>query len=84
MHDQGWQERPIFGKIRFMNYKGCQRKFDVPAYVRKIKDLGGEGGGGGAAARKGGQRTLEECMQPRRKKAKTKGKAKKAVPVDLF
>uniref|UniRef100_A0A8C1MQH0 Deoxyribodipyrimidine photo-lyase n=1 Tax=Cyprinus carpio TaxID=7962 RepID=A0A8C1MQH0_CYPCA len=29
IHDQGWAERPIFGKIRFMNYAGCKRKFDL-------------------------------------------------------
>lgn len=26
IHDQGWQERPVFGKIRYMNYNGCKRK----------------------------------------------------------
>ncbi|XP_034943471.1 deoxyribodipyrimidine photo-lyase [Chelonus insularis] len=35
VHDQGWQERNVFGKIRYMNYKGCERKFDVKAFVRK-------------------------------------------------
>lgn len=34
-HDRAWGERDIFGKIRFMNYKGCQRKFDVAAFVRR-------------------------------------------------
>lgn len=34
-HDQGWAERPVFGKIRYMNYKGCQRKFDVASFERK-------------------------------------------------
>ncbi|ESO88680.1 hypothetical protein LOTGIDRAFT_125833 [Lottia gigantea] len=37
IHDQGWKERPIFGKIRYMNYQGCKRKFDVAAFVRKYK-----------------------------------------------
>ncbi|XP_011311461.1 deoxyribodipyrimidine photo-lyase-like isoform X2 [Fopius arisanus] len=36
IHDQGWKEREIFGKIRYMNYKGCERKFDVKAYVKKF------------------------------------------------
>ena len=36
IHDQGWGERPVFGKIRFMNYKGCERKFDVKKFVRKF------------------------------------------------
>ncbi|XP_071379392.1 CPD photolyase [Centroberyx affinis] len=35
VHDQGWAERPVFGKIRYMNYKGCLRKFDVAGFERK-------------------------------------------------
>lgn len=34
VHDRGWTERPIFGKIRYMNYAGARRKFDVDRYVR--------------------------------------------------
>ena len=33
VHDMGWAERPVFGKIRYMNLAGCTRKFDVSAYV---------------------------------------------------
>jgi deoxyribodipyrimidine photo-lyase len=33
IHDQGWKERPVFGKIRFMNYAGCKRKFKVVTFV---------------------------------------------------
>lgn len=33
IHDQGWKERPVFGKIRFMNYAGCKRKFKVATFV---------------------------------------------------
>ncbi|KAF7223229.1 CPD photolyase [Nothobranchius furzeri] len=36
IHDQGWSERPVFGKIRYMNYKGCLRKFDVAQFERKF------------------------------------------------
>lgn len=36
VHDQGWAERPVFGKIRYMNYEGCKRKFDVKAFVGKF------------------------------------------------
>ena len=32
-HDMGWAERAIFGKIRFMNYAGCKRKFDIARYA---------------------------------------------------
>ncbi|XP_065333593.1 deoxyribodipyrimidine photo-lyase-like [Cloeon dipterum] len=35
IHDQGWGERPVFGKIRFMNYQGCKRKFDVNGFVSR-------------------------------------------------
>jgi deoxyribodipyrimidine photo-lyase len=34
VHDHGFKERPVFGKIRYMSYAGCKRKFDVRAYVR--------------------------------------------------
>lgn len=39
---QGWKERPVFGKIRYMNYAGCKRKFDVDAYISYVKRLVGE------------------------------------------
>ena len=35
VHDQGWSERPVFGKIRYMNYAGCCRKFDVKKFVAR-------------------------------------------------
>lgn len=34
---QGWRERPVFGKIRYMNYAGCKRKFDVDGYIAYVK-----------------------------------------------
>nr|BAF97082.1 CPD photolyase [Oryza rufipogon] len=42
LHDQGWKERPVFGKIRYMNYAGCKRKFDVDAYISYVKRLAGQ------------------------------------------
>ena len=36
-HDRAWSERPIFGKIRYMNAAGLKRKFDTDGYVGKIK-----------------------------------------------
>ena len=36
VHDRPWTERPVFGKIRYMNYNGCRRKFDVAGYVERI------------------------------------------------
>ncbi len=37
VHDMGWKEREVFGKIRFMNYAGCKRKFKVADFVAKYK-----------------------------------------------
>lgn len=38
-HDRPWVERPIFGKIRYMNDKGLERKFDIKAYVENIESI---------------------------------------------
>lgn len=35
VHDRAWGERPVFGKIRYMNYKGCLRKFAVADYISR-------------------------------------------------
>ena len=35
---QGWKERPIFGKIRYMNYNGCKRKFKVQKYIDMVNE----------------------------------------------
>jgi deoxyribodipyrimidine photo-lyase len=35
VHDRAWGERPVFGKIRYMNYKGCLRKFNVAEYISR-------------------------------------------------
>jgi len=34
VHDRPWGERPVFGMIRYMNLKGCLRKFDVKKYIQ--------------------------------------------------
>ena len=39
VHDRPWGERPVFGNVRYMNYNGCLRKFDVKAYINKIEKL---------------------------------------------
>jgi deoxyribodipyrimidine photo-lyase len=41
IHDQGWKEREIFGKIRYMNYAGCKRKFKVADFVKKYEGAAG-------------------------------------------
>ena len=35
IHDQGWAERAVFGKIRYMNYDGCKRKFTIDHFINK-------------------------------------------------
>ncbi|WP_430734785.1 deoxyribodipyrimidine photo-lyase [Halodesulfovibrio aestuarii] len=37
VHDRPWRERPIFGTVRYMNYNGAKRKFNVDEYIEKIK-----------------------------------------------
>ena len=37
IHDRAWFERPVFGKIRFMNYNGCKRKFNVKKYIEMYR-----------------------------------------------
>jgi deoxyribodipyrimidine photo-lyase len=38
VHDRPWPERPVFGKIRYMNENGCRRKFDADRFVRQIRE----------------------------------------------
>lgn len=38
-HDRPWQERKIFGKVRYMNDSGLRRKFSIDEYVHRISDL---------------------------------------------
>ncbi|QLA13654.1 deoxyribodipyrimidine photo-lyase [Desulfolutivibrio sulfodismutans] len=33
LHDRPWTERPVYGQVRYMNERGCRRKFDVDAYI---------------------------------------------------
>ena len=35
VHDRAWFERPIFGQIRYMARSGCEKKFNVKAYIKK-------------------------------------------------
>lgn len=35
VHDRAWKERDIFGKLRYMSYKGCKWKFNVKEYIAK-------------------------------------------------
>jgi deoxyribodipyrimidine photo-lyase len=37
LHDRPWQERPVFGMVRYMSRAGMERKTDVAAYIREIE-----------------------------------------------
>ena len=39
LHDRPWSERDIFGKIRYMNSAGLERKFDIKRYVQWVNGL---------------------------------------------
>ncbi len=39
-HDRAWTERDIFGKVRYMNAKGLERKFDMGKYLERVGELG--------------------------------------------
>lgn len=38
VHDRPWKEREIFGKIRYMSYRGMNSKFNVINYLKKVID----------------------------------------------
>ena len=40
-HDRAWQERPVFGKTRYMNKNGLKRKFSMNEYIKRIKNISG-------------------------------------------
>jgi deoxyribodipyrimidine photo-lyase len=35
VHDRAWGERPVFGKVRYMNEAGLKRKFKLETYLAK-------------------------------------------------
>lgn len=38
-HDRPWMERQVFGKIRYMNSKGLERKFNMEGYLNNVSKL---------------------------------------------
>ncbi|OPX72887.1 MAG: Deoxyribodipyrimidine photo-lyase [Methanoregulaceae archaeon PtaB.Bin152] len=45
-HDRAWGERPVFGKVRYMNAAGLERKFRIEKYVERVAVLAEEHGRG--------------------------------------
>ncbi|WP_075219157.1 deoxyribodipyrimidine photo-lyase [Acuticoccus yangtzensis] len=39
LHDRGWPERAVFGKVRTMTAGGLERKFDIKSYVKWTEGL---------------------------------------------
>ena len=39
LHDRGWKERPVYGKVRYMSRGGLERKADPDAYIEKVERL---------------------------------------------
>ena len=38
VHDRAWGERPVFGKVRYMNAAGLRRKFNLEAYIGRYSE----------------------------------------------
>jgi deoxyribodipyrimidine photo-lyase len=38
IHDRAWNERRVFGKIRYMSFNGMKRKFNINQYIEKFID----------------------------------------------
>jgi deoxyribodipyrimidine photo-lyase len=36
VHDRAWNERSVFGKVRYMSYNGCKSKFNIKRYIERI------------------------------------------------
>jgi deoxyribodipyrimidine photo-lyase len=39
LHDRPWNQRPVFGHIRWMSLAGAARKFDLPAYIARVRSI---------------------------------------------
>ncbi len=35
LHDRAWKRRPVYGTVRYMNERGCRRKFNVDEYISR-------------------------------------------------
>lgn len=37
-HDRPWADRPVFGMVRYMSFKGCASKFNIRRYIESIEN----------------------------------------------
>ena len=59
IHDQGWKEREVFGKIRYMNYAGCKRKFKVDTFVARYPEAARNVGAASGKASSGSSKSAK-------------------------
>ncbi|MCQ1534289.1 deoxyribodipyrimidine photo-lyase [Methanosarcina sp. KYL-1] len=69
VHDRAWRERAVIGKLRYMSYEGCRRKFDVDAYIAKYLP-------GGTLSAEGSREKSMRVKERQRKKHESKGGAR--------
>jgi deoxyribodipyrimidine photo-lyase len=51
VHDRPWFDRPVFGKIRYMNQNGCRKKFKVDLFLQNLVEKSVTDGAGGDSQR---------------------------------
>lgn len=39
VHDRAWNEREIFGKIRYMSFNSTSKKFNLKGYLKKVEEM---------------------------------------------
>jgi deoxyribodipyrimidine photo-lyase len=39
LHDRAWKEREVFGKVRYMSFRGCASKFNVSRYIENVSRM---------------------------------------------
>lgn len=39
LHDRPWKQRSVFGHIRWMSLAGAGRKFNLPAYIARVRSI---------------------------------------------
>jgi hypothetical protein len=58
------KERPVFGKIRYMNYAGCKRKFKIDQFVARYRGASENAARVSSGAKGGG---IEKFLGKKRK-----------------
>mmetsp|Transcript_104278 Transcript_104278/g.185351 ORF Transcript_104278/g.185351 Transcript_104278/m.185351 type:complete len:169 (-) Transcript_104278:53-559(-) len=76
VHDMGWTERKVFGKIRYMNYAGCTRKFKVQEFEQRYPGSSSKGHAVEEASEK------KAAAKAKGRSSRDKVKGRKKAPVD--